>query len=273
MSTTVISMISLGSIGIVFGIILSILDKKLKVDQDPLVKKIQDVLPGINCGACGFPSCEGLAKWLAENRTLSKKCIPGGDKVNNEIAEILGITSSKKESAINKKVIVLCGAKEGEKKSHSVYIGPKTCESANITRADIDCQYGCLGFGDCVKVCPVNALKIVSRLVVVDYQKCIGCGKCVAVCPRKILKLVDVKNNYLIVVSCNNPESGAETKKVCSKGCIGCSLCIKLIKDSPFFMEEGVSRINTDKLGSRDCQEIMPAVEKCPVRIISKFDV
>lgn len=270
MSSLLITIITVGFISLLFGILISILDKKLKIEEDPLLRQVKEILPGINCGACGFPSCEGLAKWLIENKNTSKKCIPGGEEVNKKISEILGLELS---PLVSKKIIVLCGAHYPEKKRSFEYVGPLTCNCANLTQGNIDCKYGCLGLGDCVNVCPTYALKIKDGLVYVDYKKCIGCGKCVDVCPRKILKLVEVKNDYLIAVSCNNSQEPQEVKSVCKKGCIGCGLCVKLIKDSPFFMEGYISRVDFDKLDRYKYEDIKVALEKCPVKIINKFDV
>ncbi len=268
MNEVVISLISLGGIGLVFGIILSVLDKKLKVEEDPLVKEIMSLLPGINCGACGFAGCSAYAKQIAEKKDILKGCIPGGDAVNSKVSALIGVKAKKAKSL---KVIVKCGAKTGEKKSSFDYSGVKSCAAADLSWANIDCRYGCLGFGDCVQVCPVQALRIEEQLVKVDYNKCIGCGKCVEVCPRNVLELVEVTSPDLYVVSCSNPDKALDTKKVCSKGCIGCGICVKLVKDSPFELKQGLSKLNYQKAQGRGKEELDAAKDKCPVKIINSF--
>jgi len=265
-----ISILSLGGIGLLFGVVLSILDKKLKTEEDPLIKQIIDILPGINCGACGFPGCEAYAKEAVKKKELFGGCIPGGEAVNKKIASLLGFKAG---VAAAPKVIVLCGAKFGEKKMSSDYGGPKTCALANVSLGNIDCRYGCLGFGDCVEICPTQALGIRDGKVSVDYKKCIGCGKCVGVCPRGILKLVETGKEYLYATSCSNPEDSLYTKKVCSRGCIGCGICTKVIKESPFYLEQKLSKIDYKKLNDKSQSELDTAVNKCPVKIISKFEL
>jgi len=271
MKEVIVALISLGSMGFVFGIALSILDSKLKVKKDPQVEKVLGVLPGLNCGACGFAGCDVYAKAVVKNKDLFNGCRPAGREVNQSIAQILGL--EKRYQTIPLKVAVLCGARFGEKKASFEYKGPKTCVSSNVSLANIDCRFGCMGFGDCVKVCPTQALSIDEGLVVVDYKKCIGCGKCVEVCPRNILELVEHNNQLLYVVSCSNPEDTVSTKKVCLHGCIGCGICTKIIKDSCFHLKQGFSRIDYKNLKKKSQDELDLAVNKCPVKIISKFNV
>ena len=270
MEQVLIAIAAMGSMGLVFGIVLSLLNRKLYVEEDPRVKEVLDILPGINCGACGFSGCRAYAKAAVAKKDLMGGCRPGGEQVNRMLAGILGV-EVKPDSPL--KVIVLCGAKYGEKKISVDYKGPKTCNAANQTSANIDCKYGCLGFGDCTQVCPVNALSLDNGKVIVDYNLCAGCGKCVEVCPRNILELVEIKGEHIYTVACRNPEDALSTKKVCSIGCIGCTLCTKVIKDSPFYMEEKVSRIDYEKIKGVEETDLDKTKDKCPVGIIKKIDL
>lgn len=271
MREVIVALLSLGSIGLLFGIILSFLDSKLKVKEDPQVEKLLGVLPGLNCGACGFAGCDAFAKAVVKNKDLFNGCRPAGVEINQRIAGILGL--EKRYQTIPLKVAVLCGARFSEKKMSFEYKGPQNCALADISLANIDCRFGCLGFGDCVKVCPTQALHINKGLVIVDYKKCIGCGKCVKICPRDILELVEQDSQLLYAVSCSNLEDAVSTKKVCSHGCIGCGICAKIIKDSCFRLEQGLSRIDYKNLKKKTQDELDLAVNKCPVKIISKFNV
>ena len=253
-----------------FGVILSILDRKLRVEEDPLVKNILELLPGINCGACGFAGCQAFAAAVARQKDLFTECVPADDELNSKIAALIGKAGFTKEKS-PLKIISLCSAKSGEKKCSFEYNGPQTCALADVSLANIDCRYGCLGFGDCVKVCPVKALKIVDSTVEVDYEKCVGCGKCSAACPRRLLEIVSVNRPYLYVVSCSNRENALSTKKVCVKGCIGCGICVKVIKNATFYLKEGLSKIDYGKDAPED--DMDAAKNKCPVKIIDKFYV
>jgi electron transport complex protein RnfB len=77
----------------------------------------------------------------------------------------------------------------------------------------------------------------------------------------------------LWVVSCSNTETGPSTKKVCSKGCIACGICTKIIKESCFSLSDNLSRIDYDKLKTNKKEELQMAKDKCPVKIIDRFDV
>ena len=268
MKQVLTSILYLGGIGFLFGIILSILDKKLRVKEEPLVKEILDILPGINCGACGYAGCEAYAKEVAKRKDVLTGCIPGGESVNNKVASLLGVESRQTTSF---KIIVLCAAKFRDRKISFDYRGPGTCSLAHVGLGSIDCRYGCLGFGDCVEVCPTRALKVEDGLVKVDYKKCIGCGKCAGICPRNILKLVRADSKNLYVVSCSNPGDALYTKKVCSCGCIGCGICVKIVKESPFYLDDKLSKIDYDKINKNSESELDTAVNKCPVKIIDKF--
>jgi len=266
MDTVIISILALSLTGFLFGVLLAFLSKKLKVEEDERVKKIVDILPGINCGACGFSGCRAFAEAVVKKRDMFSGCIPGGDSVNNKIKNILGLSSS--AGAVRRVAVCHCGARGGEKKITNHYQGPSTCRAADIAGAAIDCLYGCIGFGDCEKVCPVGAIKVKERKVYVDVNVCIGCGKCVKVCPRGLFELVDFNKKVpLYYVSCNNTDKGVEVKKVCSHGCIGCGICVK-ISGSAFVVNDNLSRVNRNKAVLTDV--FKTAASKCPTECIIK---
>jgi len=266
MKGIIVGSIGLATLGLGFGIILSLAYKKLKVKEDPLLSKILEILPGINCGACGFASCHALANYIVEKRNIpSPGCVPGGKEVNEEITKLLGIENS---SFSPKKAVLLCSQKDPDKIKNAYYQGPQSCQIAQLTTTDIACKYGCLGLGDCVKVCKFDALKIVDGLPVVDYSRCTGCGKCVEACPRNLFVLVNSSMGEIFIPACSNPEDTIETKKVCKVGCIGCGVCTKIIKDSPFYLEEKLAKLDIKKLKRQD---LTSDVEKCPTKVIKKI--
>ncbi len=264
-----IAIIVLGAVGFIFSFILALLSIKLKVEDDPRVTKIMDILPGVNCGACGFSGCHAFAEAVVAKNTLFSGCIPGGDEVNRKIAEIVGIDFSCRGG--NKIAICHCHAGEGEKKFSARYYGPHTCAAANITGGGLDCSYGCFGLGDCARVCPVGAITIIKRRVVVDVNKCIGCGNCVRACPRGLFELVDVSHlKHFFYVGCSNLDKGKEVKSVCVSGCIACGICSRLAPDY-FRIENNLSYA----LYTPDADEkkVLSAADKCPVKCIIPVDV
>jgi RnfABCDGE-type electron transport complex B subunit len=265
MSVITLSPFVLGLTGFVFAVILAFLSKKLKVEDDPRVAKILSILPGANCGACGFVGCRGFAEAVIKEGKIFSGCIPGGSKVNKDIVKILGL----KVEILEDRLVSLChcGADDKEKKVSFLYEGPKTCKAASVTGA-IDCAYGCLGFGDCVKVCPTNAITLKNKKVSVDIKKCIGCGKCVKACPCNLFELVPFNISGLYVVACNNTEKAANVKKVCSRGCIACGICTK-VKDSSFYLKDNLSRLGYSKPTNEE--SLREAQDKCPTKCIFKI--
>jgi electron transport complex protein RnfB len=264
--TVIIALVVMWIVGAVFGVSLSLFDRWLKVYQDPLIEKIVAELPGINCGACGEIGCISFAKAVIKNRAMGQGCLPGGAEVNAKIAAMLGLDSQGNERL---KVVCKCLAKCSDQKKSFDYRGPQSCGVAHGIGGSIDCQFGCLGLGDCVRVCPTGALAVVDGHVEVDHEKCIDCGLCVKSCPRSLFKFARIgtaKNFY--VVGCNNPESGLETKKVCTAGCIGCGICARIIPDSPILLEWKVARIDYGKARGVNLDA---AVAKCPAKIIRSF--
>lgn len=264
MDEVVKGLIVLGSIGFIFSVVLSFLSEKFKTEENPLVEKILKVLPQINCGACGFSGCEEFARRIIEEKKLYP-CIPGGEEVNKKIAQILGLKAEKIEA---KKAVIRCGAKKEEKKVSFYYQGPSSCRAADILGGNIDCLYGCLGFGDCIEVCPQKAIYFDEGKIKIDIKKCIGCGKCVDVCPRNLISLIPYKEGVWYV-ACNNKDKGVETKKVCKVGCIGCGICARL-KESPFFIKDNLSFIDYSRVDKREI--LLEAKNKCPVGCIVRND-
>jgi len=263
-----IAVIVLGLMGFVFSLLLAFLSKRLKVKDDPRVAKVLSVLPGLNCGACGFSGCRPFAEAVTKECKLFSGCLPGGTEVNDKIVQILGITGC--ISGNQQIVICHCGAISGEKKVTSSYYGPQTCKAAHITAGAIDCAYGCLGFGDCIEVCPTGALSLDNTRIRVNFDKCIGCGKCIQVCPRNLFELISRKNmDFIYVVSCSNKEKAVNVKRVCSRGCIGCGICTK-VENSPYYLKNNLSTIDYNK--NLDNTALEEGKNKCPTKCILEIN-
>ncbi len=264
MEKITIAIVVLGITGFLFSLLLALLSKKLKVAENPQTAKILDLLPGLNCGACGFSGCRAYAQAVAAECNVFSGCLPAGAEVNKQIAEMLGLIGC--VSADKPVVICHCAAKGGEKKSSANYIGPNTCRAAEITGGPIDCIYGCLGFGDCVKVCPRGALTLKEKSIEVNIKKCSGCGKCLNICPRKLFETVQLTPGLdLYNVACNNKDPALAVKKVCGRGCIGCGICTR-VEDSPYYLKNNLALIDyrkAEKLKSLEAGKI-----KCPTKCI-----
>ena len=245
-------------IGLVFVVILTIAWNKLKVEKDPIVEAVENVLPGANCGGCGLAGCGAYAEEIVKDHSLLGKCGPGGDSLVHEIAAILGIEA---ESQAPIRAVVHCNAHRKDQIERVDYNGPATCFEAQMIPGPIGCPYGCIGYGDCAKACDFGALSVVEGLAVVDYEKCVGCGACIDACPRGIIQLVPMAQDPLLVVACSTLDRVKDVKEYCQVGCVACTLCAKNAPDT-FTMKNNLPVIDYETYGEDPGRDT--AVEKCP---------
>ena len=247
-----------------FASVLAFASEKLKVKEDPRVEAVLEALPGLNCGACGYAGCHELAEKIAAQGTLdSLRCPPGGAEAEEKIAEILGIAAG---TQIKKRAVVKCGGGKTLAAERAEYRGIENCAAAELVAGGSKaCVYGCLGLGDCVKVCPFDAIYMgEDGLPHVVEDKCTACGLCVEACPRGIIELVPCCNR--VVVACNSRDKGAVVRKTCKVGCIGCMICVKNAPEG-YKIDDNLARVNYEK-GDAAAEA---AVAKCPTKCIVKL--
>jgi Na+-translocating ferredoxin:NAD+ oxidoreductase RNF subunit RnfB len=264
-SYVIYAVLTMGGVALILGAMLGIASIKFHVEIDPRVLHIIEVLPRSNCGACGFPGCEGAAEAIAKGEASYNTCIAGGHEVAQEVAAILGIEAE--EAGVQKVAVVGCGGGSGKVKLRFVYEGIRQCAAANqLIGGPLACNYGCLGFGDCAKACPFDALHMGDdKLPKVDPEKCTACGICVTTCPRGIMKLFPVSSEY--VVACNSLDKGNIVRKVCEVGCIGCKICEKACPVDPpaIVVQDNLARFDYET-----CTNCGICFEKCPTKCIQK---
>jgi len=249
-------------LGFGFALVLLIASVKLKVEVDPKVEQIHEVLPNLDCGACGFAGCGQYAKALLKNPGLLGKCAPGGPETSANIADILNLQVS--DSGPQKRPIVHCRAHLDDKTVYAKYIGINTCIAANALANVQACAFGCLGFGDCCDACKFDALDIVDGLATVDYDKCTGCTACSKACPRNLIEMVPFRYENMMTVACSSKETGKSTRSICKVGCIGCGLCAK--QSDLFKIEDNLARFDYAKYETTEKEEA--AMNKCPTKVI-----
>lgn len=250
-------------LGLILGIGLSIADKKLQVVKDEKLVELESIMPGANCGGCGYAGCSAYAEAVYNGTAEPGLCSPGGAALAEKMGRILGVEVSLKERMV---AYVFCKGNMENTGVEFDYKGIKDCNAASILHAGPNaCKEGCLHLGSCIAVCPVGAIsKDDKGDVVVDKEKCIGCGKCTKVCPNGVIKLLPYSAEY--VVACNNHEAGARMRNACKVGCIGCKMCQLKVENSPFTVENFLSVNDYSKdQGSAD-----KAAEICPRKIIVK---
>ncbi|MCD8117558.1 MAG: Fe-S cluster domain-containing protein [Oscillospiraceae bacterium] len=221
--TVIWAIVVLGALGLVFGILLAAAGKVFAVEKDPKEEAIRAVLAGANCGACGYPGCDGYAAAVAKGEAPANGCVPGGAAVAAQISEIMGVSAGAGEANV---AFVRCSGTCGHTKEKFTYEGIPSCLAASRlgggSGANV-CTAGCLGYGDCVAVCPFDAIHLVDGIAQVDRSKCVGCAKCVATCPKSLITLIPASSTD--AVGCNSKDKGPAITKYCDYGCIACSKC------------------------------------------------
>ena len=255
-----IPILLLAGVAAICAVVLTLASIFFKVKEDETAIAIHDCLPGANCGACGYSGCDGYAKALSEGTTTATNlCVPGGDSTSAEIAEILGVEAA---DVVEKVAYVACNGTCAATERKYDYHGYKSCIAANLSYSgDKTCTYACLGYGDCAKVCPQDAISIADGIAHVDPQKCIGCGLCARICPNGIIKIVD--DTTRVAVKCSNHDKGALTRKYCTNGCIGCMKCQKTCPHGAIKVENNLATIDYSL-----CTGCGACAEVCPVHCI-----
>lgn len=238
-----------GGVGALLGVGLAFASKALAVKKDERLEKVESVLPGLNCGACGYAGCGAYAEAVAEDDEVLTLCAPGGAETAQALGRIMGVevdTNSKKMVTQ-----VHCRGGEGVTEYTFEYQGIRDCNALHaLYGGNMACKEGCLALGSCIRVCPVDAIDYDSEgKVWVDKDICISCGKCVEVCPTGVMRWVPYDADH--IVACNNHEPGKLVRKYCKVGCIACKLCEKKSPDGGYVVADNLSTIDYEKEGDR----------------------
>lgn len=256
------SILVLGLLGFAFAALLAMAAGYFKIEEDPRLQTILAILPGSNCGACGSAGCHDFAEKLIKGEVQVSGCLAGGEEVAHKLAQVMGTEGL----VVHKRLATVhCGANQKVRTKKSNYSGVATCAAANlIDNGGLNCQYGCLGYGDCFCACPFDAIRMKEGLPVIDPEKCTACGKCVVACPRSIISLRPYANP--VWVACSSHDTGPVVRKICPVGCIACKICEKQVPEV-FKVTDNLAVMDYSKSGI-DCSA---AIEKCPTKCILKM--
>jgi Na+-translocating ferredoxin:NAD+ oxidoreductase RNF subunit RnfB len=260
---TVYPIMVMGGLAIVFAIGLGIASRVFYVYVDPKVKAVEELLPGANCGGCGYAGCADCAAAIVVGDAPCTACVASSEETYTAIAKVLGKTVEVKEKEV---AWIMCRGTKDKAKRRFQYMGIEDCRAAIVVAGgDKVCSYGCLGLGTCVRNCPFGALSMgEDGIPIVNKDKCTGCGTCTRVCPRGIPKLMPV--SLKIAVFCSSHDPPPVVKKICEVGCQGCGLCKKACPEKAITIEGFLSVVDVDK-----CTLCGKCFEKCPTGAIQQI--
>lgn len=243
--------------GLILGLGLAIASVVMAVPVDEKAEEIQAVLSGANCGACGFSGCAGYAEALSKGKTTDcSLCAPGGAEVACAVADIMGTSAGECKITV---AMVMCNGTKENSGTMMNYTGDKSCKTASqLFGGPKSCNYGCLGYGDCMKVCENDAISICDGVARINPLACKGCKLCVKTCPKGIIEMVPLYETQAAVF-CKNSSKGAITKKDCSVGCIGCMKCVRACENDAITVTNFLAHVDPEK-----CTGCGKCIEGCP---------
>ena len=266
MSITILYTIAtLVVIGTSAAVILYLVAQKFKVYEDPRIDDVEKALPGANCGGCGFAGCRAFAEACVKADSLSDlNCPVGGNVTMGSVASLLGLEAIKKDPRV---AFIRCNGTCDHRPKTSHFDGATTCAiAASVYSGESDCQFGCLGFGDCYDACDFGAIDLRANLgvpLILD-DKCVACGACVEACPKNLIELRKrFPKDRKVVVACRNEEKGGIARKACDVACIGCGKCEKECNFDAITIKNNLAFIDSDK-----CKLCRKCVPVCPTNAI-----
>ncbi|AEF85386.1 ferredoxin [Treponema primitia ZAS-2] len=261
MSIVLITALFAAILAFVLGVALGFFKDFFAVEEDPLKGQVRECLPGANCGACGFPGCDGYATAVASGSAATNCCSVGGKDVAEKLSALMGVSAGSITPLV---AIIACQGTPDKAPAKGNYTGLQTCRGAKLSTGGTKlCVWGCLGYGDCTVVCQFGALSLGENgLPKVDHTKCTGCKVCVAECPQGVIRAV-AKDSQGAVVTCSNRNPlKATVLKTCKAGCIKCELCVKNCPENCITLQNGIPVVDYAK-----CTSCGTCGEKCPTKV------
>jgi electron transport complex protein RnfB len=230
------SALILGGVGLFFGFLIAMVNKKFWVWEDPRISAVEELLPNTNCGACGTPGCRAFAEAVIAGEQKPSGCTVMGPDEIADVANFLGVDAG----AANKRVArLLCAGGKSESVRNADYSGFDNCKAAaSVASGGKACSWGCLGLADCEKSCLLDAIHMNENdLPVVNPELCTACNDCVVACPLDLFVLMPMDQK--LIVQCKNLLHGDSAVDLCS---VACNACMKCVADS----EPGVIEIRNN---------------------------
>jgi Na+-translocating ferredoxin:NAD+ oxidoreductase subunit B len=251
----------LGGVGVTFGALIALANARLRVEEDPRLDDLTDLLPGANCGACGYAGCRAFAEGVLKGVVAPAGCTVMSEFEREDMADYLGVDAGAAEKRVAR---LLCAGGSDVAFRKAEYVGIESCGAAvAVGGGGKACTWGCLGFADCAVACDFDAIVMSPfGLPVVDLELCTACGDCVDACPLGLFTIMPAEAPLL--VQCKNLLDGDAAENVCSVACTGCKRCVQDAAEGLIHMEHGLAVVNYDLIDQANPK----AVERCPTGAI-----
>lgn len=251
----------LGGLGLTFGVLIAIAQKKLYVWEDPRIDDVAGMLPGANCGACGFAGCRAFAEAAVNGTVPPSGCTVMSPDMREDVASYLGVDAG----AANKRVArLLCAGGHDVAPRRANYVGIESCAAAvAVNGGGKSCAWGCVGYGDCAVACTFDAIHMnANGLPVVDIEKCTACNDCVVACPLGLFTVMPL--DHKLIVQCRNLLEGDDATEVCAVACNACGRCVQDAKPGLIEIRRGLATIDYEKVALAE----IGATGRCPTGAI-----
>lgn len=264
-STATIVLTGLGALGgltFVLASLLVVANRRLHVEEDPRIDRVDDMLPHTNCGACGFPGCRAFAEALVGGEVPPAKCTVSDSAARARIAGFLGVSVGAEQKRVAR---LACAGGSNVSRNHARYTGLTSCRAAAlVSGGGKGCFWGCLGIGDCEVACDFDAIRMRTRLPEVDVERCTACGDCVEVCPKDLFSLQPIERR--LWVACSSLDRGDVLLADCEVACTACGRCEM---DGPGLI---TMRDNLPQVDYNAANPTRAPIERCPTGAIVWID-
>ncbi len=254
---------ALGGLTLALASLLTLANRKLHVEEDPRIDRVEAMLPGVNCGACGYPGCRPFAEALVRGEAPPVRCTVSSEEGRERIARLLGVEVGVQEKRVAR---LACAGGSNVSRRHARYDGLLSCRAAaQVAGGGRGCFWGCLGLADCADACDFDAIHMdPHELPVVDEARCTACGDCVDACPKDLFSLHPA--SHRLWVACKSLEAGDEILEDCEVACTACGRCAL---DAPGLVSIRDNLAVVDY--ARDHQTRVP-IQRCPTGAIVWID-
>ena len=259
------SALILGGVGLFFGFVISLVNKRFRVWEDPRIVGVEEMLPSTNCGACSQPGCRAFAEALVAGVHQPSDCTVMAPEDVEDVASYLGVDAGE----ANKRVArLLCAGGKDEAHREADYSGFETCKAAAaVAGGGKGCTWGCLGLADCERVCLLDAIYMnEDELPVVIPERCTACNDCVETCPKDLFVLMPL--DHRLIVQCRNLLHGDDAEDLCSVACNACSKCVADAAPGLIEMVDNLAVVDYEKIALAEPK----AVSRCPTGAIAWVD-